>query len=227
MAGQNLAAASRDTDTTEARLRMVNGQLLVTGVNDAAVLAAFLAVPRERFVAEAFRAQAYLDRDAPAAGAATRKLLAPRTLGRLLQSAELKAGERALDVGGGAGYTAALLVELGCEVTMLESDAGALTAAREALAGAPDVNFVQGPLSTGAPKGPFDLIVINGAFETTPGELIDRLSESGRLVGLDGSAGAQRGVVIAKTAAGYSKRAVFNATAAALPEFQRARDFAF
>src|ERR1700691_4814269 len=104
------------------RLAMVNGQLRTCDVTDVSVLAAFLDVPRERFVSPSLAKLAYVDRDVPAANADARRLLAPRTLARLLQAAEIAPGERALDVGGGAGYSAALLQQLGASVVAIESD---------------------------------------------------------------------------------------------------------
>jgi protein-L-isoaspartate(D-aspartate) O-methyltransferase len=227
MAEKDLAAASGGREPAVLRLRMVNGQLRTSDVNDATVLAAFLAVPREKFVAADSRGLAYLDRDVAAAGAAQRKLLAPRTLARLIQAAAPRRGERALDVGGGSGYSAALLAELGCEVVMLESDAGALVAAREALKANPGVTLTQGDLATGAPHGPFDVIVINGAYETTPAALIARLAEGGRLVGLDARGGAQCGALIEKLGGNYSERALFDAKAEILPGLGCAPSFAF
>ena len=99
---------------------MVNGQLRTGDVVDQDVLAAFLQTPRERFVATPFVALAYLDRDLPALGAKSRRLLPPATLARMLQAAEVGPGERALDVGGGSGYGAALLDAMGAKVVALE-----------------------------------------------------------------------------------------------------------
>ena len=69
------------------RLAMVNGQLRTGDVVDQEVLAAFLDTPRERFVAPACAPLAYLDRETPALGAKTRRLLRPLTLARMIQAA--------------------------------------------------------------------------------------------------------------------------------------------
>ncbi len=214
-------------DAAALRLRVVNGQLRTSGVTDASVLEAFLAVPRERFSAPTSLPLAYLDRDVPAAGALQRKLLAPRTLARLLAAAAPKPGERALDVGGGSGYSAALLAELGCDVVMLESDAAAAAAARAALAGAPAIAVVEGDLATGGPAGPFDVILINGAYQARPKNLIARLADGGRLVALDAGSGAQCGVLIERSGSNISERALFDATADVLPGFAAAPSFVF
>ena len=210
------------------RLHMVNGQLRTSDVDDKTLLAAFLEVPRERFLPPAFAKLAYLDQDQLALGAAERRVLAPRTLARLLQAAKIAPGERALDVGGGSGYTSAILSALGASVVLLESDSGALAAAKTALAGTASIDFVEGDLAAGAPgKGPFDVIVLNGAFEVTPKSLLEQLAPGGRLVGLDARSAALRGALIEKAPAGLSERSLFDARADVLPGFRKIPSFAF
>jgi protein-L-isoaspartate(D-aspartate) O-methyltransferase len=213
---------------TELRLHMVNGQLRTGGVTDLDVLGAFLATPRESFVAPSQFALAYLDSDQPALGSSGRRLLAPLTLARLLQAAAVAPGERALDVAGGSGYSAAILERMGARVVALESDAGAADAARRALADRTEIEVVVGDLAAGAPdKGPFDVILVNGAYESPPDALIAQLAEGGRFVGVEGQAGAQEAVLVEKSAAGVSRRALFETRVAVLDAFRRAPSFAF
>jgi protein-L-isoaspartate(D-aspartate) O-methyltransferase len=215
-------------DTSERRLKMVNGQLRTQDVTDSGVLEALMTVPREAFVAEGFLKHAYLDQDIPAAGGSGRKLLAPRTLGRLLQAAEVKSADRALDVGGGSGYSAALLHELGAEVVAVESNVDAVAASQRALAGRNNIIVIQGDLEKGAPEqAPFDVIFINGAFQTPPLGLIAQLAVGGRLVGLDASLGSTRGVLIEKTGTGTSERSLFDASGDVLPGLAKEPSFAF
>jgi len=207
---------------------MVNGQLRVGGVTDLNVLAAFLDTPREAFVAPAQAGLAYLDCDQPALGSSDRRLLAPLTLARLLQAATVAPGERALDVAGGSGYSAAILEQLGASVVALESDAGAADAARRALAGRSGIEVVEGDLVVGArDKGPFDVILVNGAFESLPDALVAQLAEGGRLVGVEAQPGAQEAVLIERSAAGISRRSLFETRAATIDAFRRAPSFAF
>ncbi len=212
----------------ELRRHMVNGQLRVGGVTDLNVLAAFLDTPREAFVAPAQAGFAYLDCDQPALGSGDRRLLAPLTLARLLQAAAVAPGERALDVAGGSGYSAAILEQMGASVVALESDAGAADAARRALGGHAGVDIVEGDLAAGAPtRAPFDVILVNGAFESLPDALIAQLADNGRLVGVEAQTGAQEAVLIEKSAAGISRRALFETRAAAIEAFRRPPSFAF
>ena len=84
-----MATHPHDSPYSTQRLHMVNGQLRTSGVRDLSVLAAFLEVPREQFVAPDRSGLAYLDQDQPAAGSNRRILLAPRTLALLLQAAAI------------------------------------------------------------------------------------------------------------------------------------------
>ena len=217
------------TNWLEQRLRMVNGQLRTSDVTDMSLLAAFVEVPRERFVAPALMNLAYVDQDLPAAGATDgRRLLAPRTLALLLQAAATGRGDRALDVAGGSGYSAALLDHIGASVVAVESDRGASKFAREALAGRAGIRVVEGDLAAGArAEGPFDVILVNGAFETMPSALLDQLAIGGRLVGVDARTDSPRGVIVDKAAAGFSERSLFDGKADVLGAFRRAPGFVF
>lgn len=217
------AISMSDENTRARRLLMINGQLRTSDVNDRDLLAAFAAVPRENFVAAPLRELAYGDGDILSSGPPGRKLLSPRTLGLMLKAATPVAGERALTVGAGAGYCAALLAALGLEVVALETDSSAARAA--GLAG---VECVDGPLTQPpAGKGTFDVIVINGAFEVAPERLLAALSAKGRLLGLSARSSAKKTVIFERSGDGVSERSLEDAPGDVLPGFARAPAFAF
>jgi protein-L-isoaspartate(D-aspartate) O-methyltransferase len=223
-----MATTSPAEDTAEQRLQMVNSQLRTGDVVDQEALAAFLDTPREPFVAPECRPLAYLDRETPALGARTRRLLRPLTLARMLQAAAVNAGDRALDVGGGSGYGAALLDAMGAKVVALECDPGAVAAARGLLAGRERVAVVEGPLPDGAASlGPFDVIVVEGAFRVAPDALISQLADGGRLVGIDAILGAPQAALYEKRGGGVSRRALFEAAADVLDGFEPTPGFVF
>jgi protein-L-isoaspartate(D-aspartate) O-methyltransferase len=208
------------------RLHMVNSQLRTGGIVDKVVLAAFLEVPRQRFVAPEHESLAYVDRELPARGAKFRRLLAPMVLARMFQAATVAAGDRALDVAGGSGYGAALLAAMGAKVVLLESDAGAAEAAKAELHN--HVNVIAGPLDSGAAAlGPFDLIVVEGAFGVLPDRLIGLLADPGRLVGIDASSDSSQAVVYEKNGGGISRRVLFETKADLLDGFKPEVSFAF
>jgi protein-L-isoaspartate(D-aspartate) O-methyltransferase len=212
-----------DGNSDAQRLQMINGQLRTSDVNDLELLAAFAAVPREKFVAASLRPLAYADREVLSTGPAGRNLLCPRTLGLMFKAAAPVKGERALTVGAGGGYCAALLAALGLEVVALETDS---TAARAA--GLIRVECVDGPLNEPpAGKGPFDVIIVNGAFEIAPDRLLSALSDNGRLLGVSARSSAKRIVIFERSGAGISERSLYDAAGDVLPGLARAPAFAF
>jgi protein-L-isoaspartate(D-aspartate) O-methyltransferase len=222
-----MAQAISSDDLAERRQRMVDGQLRTCDVTDQALLAAFARIPRESFVAPAFASLAYLDRDVPALGAGDRLLLAPMVLAKLVQAANVRPGEKALDVAGGSGYSASVLLSLGAVVVALESDEGAVGAAKTLLAAEKSVEIVAGDLAKGTTGGPFDIILVNGAFEQSPENLLSQLAPGGRLVGVDASFNAMKAVFIERIGGVANRRVLFDATAPKLREFQQAPSFAF
>jgi protein-L-isoaspartate(D-aspartate) O-methyltransferase len=164
-----------------AREAMIDSQLKPCGIVSPRVVAAFYAVPREDFVPEARRQLAYVDAPQPLGGG--RELLPPLSLGTLIEAAEATVGDRALVVGAATGYSAAILAELAGHVIALESDPALAAHARRALDGRANVRVVEGPLEAGWADGaPYTLILIDGAVETLPPELIAQLAEGGRLL---------------------------------------------
>ena len=209
------------------RLHMVNSQLRTGGIVDKVVLAAFLEVPRQRFVASEHKSLAYVDRELPARGAKFRRLLAPMVLARMLQAVTVTAGDRALDVAGGSGYGAALLVAMGAKVVLLESDAGAAEAAKVELHRQRERHRRPARYRGPAALGPFDLIVVEGAFGVLPDRLIGLLADPGRLVGIDASSASSQAVVYEKNGGGISRRVLFETKADVLDGFRPGLSFAF
>ena len=121
-------------DYRAARLNMVESQLRTNKVTDEAVLDAFLAVPRERFVPDHLAGIAYVDEDIPLGGG--RFLMEPMVLARLMQLAAIGPEDGVLEIGAATGYAAALWRGWRARVVAVESDAGLAAIAPRAAAGA-------------------------------------------------------------------------------------------
>ena len=169
-------------DFAQARRMMVDSQVRTFDVNDLAVLAAFDEVPREGFVPAGRESLAYMDQNLPISdgdGPGERRfMLAPMVLARMIQALELAPGQRVLDIGGGLGYSAAVLLRLGCSVIALETQDLA-EAMRRRLAGVEGVAVEAGPLDRGcADAAPYDAVLVNGAVETRPETLLRQLGRA-------------------------------------------------
>ena len=208
-------------DYAAAREAMVESQLRPQGVTDPAVLTAMGSVEREKFLPLENRPLAYVDRGVSIG--AGRFLPQPAVLGQLLSEMMPRRGQRALVVGAGTGYSAAVLSLIGLEVTALESSPELAAAARQL-----GVAAVDGPLEAGWPKAaPYEQILIDGAVEYVPEAIIEQLTDGGRL----GTALVDRGItrlIVGRKAAGaFGYLSLSDAGVPVLPGFARPRAFTF
>jgi protein-L-isoaspartate(D-aspartate) O-methyltransferase len=173
-------------DPEHARAAMVEHQLRDRGVTDERVLAAMGAIPREVFVPDASRRDAYADGALPIEVGQT--ISQPLMVARMTEGLEVEPGDRILEIGTGSGYQAAILAWLGADVTSLERQAVLIPLARDRLAAlAPDlagsVDVREADGSLGDPAGaPWDGIIVTAAAPAVPQELRDQLRDGGHLV---------------------------------------------
>ena len=176
MIGVTRQATAAGDNSAALRRAMIDGQLRVSGVNDPVLLSAFAALPREDFVPAERRPAAYSDRSLSIGG--NRFMPPPLSVGQMLLEARPVAEDRALLIGGGTGYLAALVAPLVGSLDVVESEA-ALASAAPTQAG----RWTIGPLAQGAPDGaPYSLLLIDGAIEQLPDTLVDQLDDDGRIV---------------------------------------------
>jgi len=218
-------------DFAEMRRAMVDAQVRANDVTDLRIVAAMMETPRERFVPASLRSFAYIDDDLLVKeGAPARYLMEPMVLAKLLQAAEVGAGDLVLDVGAGTGYSTAVLSKLAGQVVALEEDAELSGLGSSVLVelGLLNAAFVQGPLTAGWPgEAPYDVILLNGAIEIQPDALLAQLKPEGRLVAVVGRGRAGRATVYTKTSGGIGSRIVFDAAVPVLPGFEARPTFVF
>lgn len=172
----------RQPDFAAMRTAMVASQLRTNAVSDARVVAAMANVPREQFVSPQMAPFAYRD-DLIALGGG-RSLNLPIATGRLLTEARLLPSDHVLLIGAASGYTAAVLATLVASVVAVEVDPALVTQARTALGANALVTIVEAPLEAGHPeRAPYDVMIVDGAVEQLPEQLIAQVRPGGRIVG--------------------------------------------
>ncbi|MDP4593579.1 MAG: protein-L-isoaspartate O-methyltransferase [Beijerinckiaceae bacterium] len=236
----------QSSDTAQLRLTMVDCQLRTFDVTDHAVLARMTAIPREAFLPSELFPLAYSDRAIDlGVGATQRRLLAPMVLARMVQAAKISKKDTVLCVGGGSGYGAAIVSGLARQVVALESSAALSELAQNGFASLALVNarVVTGDLPAGAPSdAPFDVIIVEGAIETRPENLLAQLASGGRLLTIETQAGAavsrayqavryEKAVQQEESSGGSASVAgstrLFSCAGTVLPCFAATREFAF
>ena len=167
----------------EARREMIEMQLRWRGIRDERVLDAMFRVPRHEFVPPALVAAAYDDRPLPLGEAET--ISQPYIVAAMTEAANVQPGDKALEIGTGSGYQAAILSYLGATVYTIERNAVLAKSARERLArlGYDGEVAILGDGSEGyPPAAPYSIILVTAAAPLVPPALLHQLAEGGRLV---------------------------------------------
>jgi protein-L-isoaspartate(D-aspartate) O-methyltransferase len=186
-------------DPTTARQFMVDSQLRARGISDARVLDAMLRVPRDQFVPEAYRSDAYEDHPLPIGDGQT--ISQPYVVALMLESLRLTPSDKVLEIGTGSGYATALLAELAAQVFSIERHPTLAENARTLLAtlGYTNARVFIGDGTLGVPSlAPFDAILVSAASPALPSALLDQLNDSGRMIIPVGSADSQQLQLIRK-----------------------------
>ncbi len=163
---------------------MVRDQLRDRGIHDERVLQAMGAIPRERFIDDARRHEAYADEAVPIEHGQT--ISQPWMVARMTELLAPAPGERVLELGTGSGYQTAILAYLGARVTSLERHGELTDLARHrlvelGLADRVDLKTADGSL--GDPAGaPYDGIIVTAAAPDIADALREQLADGGRLV---------------------------------------------
>jgi len=180
--GQN-GGEGGDDKFVAARRAMVIEQLVHREIRDPRVLGAMGLVPRHRFVDERLAPMAYDDR--PLSIGHGQTISQPYMVARATELAEVHPTDRALEVGAGCGYQAAVLAELAAEVFAIEIIPALAARARRVLAelGLANVTLESFDGGGGWPAhAPYDVIIVSAGAPRVPPLLAAELAEGGRLV---------------------------------------------
>jgi protein-L-isoaspartate(D-aspartate) O-methyltransferase len=170
-------------DFAAEREAMVERQIESRGIRDPKILEAFRAVPREAFIAQEYADLAYGDHPLPIEAGQT--ISQPYIVALMMDAAEIKAGDKVLEVGAGSGYAAAVISRIASRVIAIERKGELVRVARERMQrlGYDNVEIVEGDGTRGWPDGaPFDAIVAAASGSHVPKPWIEQLAEGGRIV---------------------------------------------
>ncbi len=169
------------------------------GIRDQAVLRAMEEVPRELFVGDHLRRQAYEDFALPIGSDQT--ISQPWAVARMTELLRLDPAHSVLEIGTGSGYQTAILARLAQWVYSLEQVA---ELARQAIRrlrqlGVDNVKIQSFDGSIGwSDRAPFDRILVTAGAPKAPPPLLEQLTTGGRMVVPEGDREGQRLVVYRK-----------------------------
>lgn len=162
---------------------MVDKQIIARGVTDQETLRAMRTVPRHLFVPAEITKYAYDDR--PLSIGSGQTISQPFIVAYMTECSQPSKDKKALEIGTGSGYQAAILSEVVDSVYTIEivPKLAAESAARLKNLGYNNVIVMLGDGYKGWPEhAPFDIILVTAAADHIPQPLIDQLAEGGRLV---------------------------------------------
>ncbi|HWJ38649.1 MAG TPA: protein-L-isoaspartate(D-aspartate) O-methyltransferase [Sphingomicrobium sp.] len=171
------------TDFASEREAMVERQLRRRGISEPEILDAFLAVPREAFVARDVAHLAYGDHPLPIESEQT--ISQPYIVALMIEAAAIKPGDKVLEVGSGSGYAAAVMSRIAGRVVGIERQHRLVEVARDRLRdlGYDNVRIVEGDGTRGWPdEAPYDAILAAASGSHIPRPLIEQLAAGGRIV---------------------------------------------
>lgn len=221
-------------DFATARRNMVEGQLKPNRVADERLLAVMAALPREYFVPERRRAFAYADEDIALGNG--RFLIEAMVLGRLIEALAVTPDDKALVIGSGGGYGAAVLAGLARSVVALDSDENLMRSAETAWKrlGFGTIVPAIGALEAGWIRAaPYDVILFDGATGRLNDGTLAQLAEGGRLAAVvkadDRRANDRvgRATLVTRVGSAFSRRQLFDAATPYLAGLAPVAEFVF
>ena len=191
------------------RESMVSCQLRSRDIVDERVLAVMGELPRELFLNESLRSQAYTDGPLPIGQGQT--ISQPYIQALMTQHLNLKGTEKVLEIGTGSGYQTAILARLSREVFTVERLDELSTSARKILnsLGLDNVHYLVADGSEGhIEAAPFEAILVTAACPKIPAPLLEQLSDNGRLVAPVGPRDTQDLVLVRRQGEQISKQSI-------------------
>ncbi|TSC71713.1 MAG: protein-L-isoaspartate(D-aspartate) O-methyltransferase [Parcubacteria group bacterium Gr01-1014_38] len=178
-------AAMVEENLERAWLALVGALVAAGTLRSPQILAAFRAVPRSRFVPPEHAAAAATV-DAPLSIGQGQTVSQPTTVATMLELVQPRPGEKALDVGTGSGWQAALLahgVRPGGTVITVERIPELSRRAGARLRSFRNVTLLVGDATAGVPvHAPYDVIISAASSPEVPPSWIEQLAVHGRLL---------------------------------------------
>ena len=158
-------------------------ELRETGISDAKILSAIEKIPREKFIPENFRNQAYDNLALPIGDNQT--ISQPFVVAKMTQLLELESKHKVLEVGTGSGYQSAVLSKLARRVYTIERIKNLSIKAENIFKELKISNIVtkyaDGNLGW-KEQIPFDRIIITAATSNISKEISSQIDEGGIIV---------------------------------------------
>ena len=207
---------------------MVDGQVKpINGMNEQ-LLSTFYSLDRSDFMPEQMKSMSYVEKNLIVKN--DRIILKPDLVAKIALSIDLKTDENVLILGASTGYLSAILSHHAETVIVVEEDEEFLLSAENAIKinNLNNIVFVKNEISKGySDQSPFDAIIIEGAIQEVPENILNQLDEGGRLLAILQEEGVCTARLFKKNKNNFDNQKLFNCLLPALNIFKRENSFSF
>ena len=214
----------------ESRLNknMVDGQIKpINGMNEY-LLSAFYSFDRNDFMPEEMKKMSYVEKNIVLEN--TRTILKPDLIAKIAIHINLKSNENVLLLGASTGYLSAILSVQAETVIVVEEDEQLLNNSENAVKmnSINNVVFIKNDITKGYnDQSPFDAIIIEGAIQEVPQNILDQLDNGGRLLAIIKEDDICSAKLFRKNENLINEERLFNCSVPVLNLFKKKNSFSF
>ena len=215
---------------TEAILNknMIEGQIKpINGMREE-LLSVFYSLDRNDFMPDTMKEMSYIEKNIILEN--ERTILKPSLIAQIALSINLKANENVLILGAATGYLSAILSHQAETVIVVEENENLLSNSENAIKknNINNVVFIKNEIVKGYnEQSPFNAIIIEGAIQEVPGNILNQLDEGGRLFAIVQDEEICSAKLFIKNGNSISEQKLFNCTMPVLSMFMKKNSFSF
>ena len=217
-----MAEATLNKNMIEGQIKPINGM-------SEELLSVFYALDRNDFMPEDQKEMSYVEKNIILQD--KRTILKPSLIAQIALSINLKANENVLILGATTGYLSAILSNQAETVIVVEENEQLLNNSENAIKknNINNVVFVKNEIVKGYnEQSPFNAIIIEGAIQEVPLNIIDQLDEGGRLFAIvQEEEEVCSAKLFKKNELSISEQKLFNCTLPVLSMFIKKNSFSF
>ena len=207
---------------------MIQGQIKPINGMSEELLSIFYSLDRDDFMPDDMKEMSYFEKNILIEG--KRTILKPSLIAQIALSINLKPHENVLILGAATGYLSAILSHQAETVIVVEENEKLLSSSENAIkkANINNVVFIKNEIVKGYnEQSPFNAIIIEGAIQEVPHNILDQLDEEGRLFAIVQEGEICSAKLFKKNGRSISEQKLFNCSIPVLSMFIKKNSFSF
>tara|TARA_A100001388_G_C28701019_1_gene466180 strand:+ start:132 stop:782 length:651 start_codon:yes stop_codon:yes gene_type:complete len=207
---------------------MIEGQIKPINGMSKELLSAFYSLDRNDFMPEKMKEMSYIEKNILLED--KRTILKPSLIAQIALSINLKANENVLILGATTGYLSAILSHQAETVIVVEENEQLLNNSENAIKknNINNVVFIKNEIAKGySEQSPFNAILIEGAIQEVPKNILDQLDEGGRLFAIVQEGDICSAKLFKKCGQSINDQRLFNCSMPVLSMFMKKNSFSF